>query len=66
MSFRNDSDKSIAFLEPLGSHSDHINNLTAFDENVFEQDAAHFDLQFLRYSQILDTDYDNYIVLYTC
>ena len=26
----------------------------------------HFESQFLRYSQVLDTDYDNFLVLYTC
>lgn len=31
-----------------------------------ELSEDHFDLQFLRYGQVLDTDYDNYIILYSC
>ena len=31
-----------------------------------EYDAIAFDQQYLRYMQILDTDYDNYASVYSC
>ena len=65
MNFRHPSDKSIAYLEPHGIHTPHIHNLTEL-HNMNELAHDHFDMQFLRYSQVLDTDYDNFVLLYTC
>ena len=54
----------MAFLE-----YDHLNILT--DEDVDPEihhqfDPYLFDSQYLRYTQVLDTDYENFMVLYTC
>jgi hypothetical protein len=65
LNFRHKTDLSVGFYEPHGSHSNHIKNLTDVAQNRY-YDEEHFDLQYLRYAQVLDTDYDNYIVLYSC
>lgn len=54
--FRNESDKSI------GLHGSFYNETSQSD--VFDQ--VRFNQQYLHYTQILDTDYENYILLYTC
>jgi hypothetical protein len=65
LNFRHPSDRSVAYLEPHGVHTPHIHNLTEL-HHMNELSHDHFDLQFLRYAQVLDTDYDNFVVLYSC
>ena len=67
--FRNRLDKTIGYLEysELDLDYDHPEN---YDENQEAEqisfDPYVFDSQYLRYVQVLDTDYDNYFVMYAC
>lgn len=71
LQFKDEKDKSVAHI----LHRD-MNLSEHEDENVFEHkheddkesyfNTYVFDSQFKRYGQVLDTDYDNYMVLYEC
>ena len=62
LTFDNSSDSTLARIEYSKVHkvdkNHHVENDT-FDPHLF-------DSQYLRYAQVLDTDYDNYILLYSC
>ena len=67
INFRHPSDPSISFLEyhHLGLHEEEGLS-EEDDEHVHIFDPYLFDSQFLRYNQVIDTDYIDYFVLYTC
>ena len=55
-------DPTVASIMHSKVHHDYQYNKV--DTDSF--DPFLFDSQFLKYAQILDTDYENYILLYTC
>lgn len=62
-------DKTIGYLEysELDLDYDHPENYDADqDPEQISFDPYVFDSQYLRYVQVLDTDYDNYFVMYAC
>ena len=70
--FEDHKDKSLAYVEHMdfGPHVDPNMELHRYVFDNERKEAAYdpiaFDSQFLRYAQILDTDYLNYMVVYQC
>jgi len=63
MNFRHHSDKTIAYLEPYDLHKPH--NYETLQTN-HDFDANHWDTQYLRFSKVLDTDNENFLIMYSC
>ena len=64
LNFRNKQDPSIGYIEPERMGFDDF----SFDENdeYALHDVGAFESQYLRYAQVLDTDYDNFAIVYSC
>ena len=66
LNFRHASDPTIAYIESerLGHDDFEFNSGDPNDPGHHDWNA--FDHHYLRYAQVLDTDYENFAILYSC
>ena len=63
LNFSHPIDSSIGFIEAHNFHSEYLRDLKL---HLDEFDHILWDSQFLRYSQVIDSDLETYLILYTC